>query len=93
MPPEWTAALNAAVAAGKIPNIPNSPYPPGVDPNGPQVCSAAVFCKIPGDIFDGPAGVYASSFDDGPYPASNPPFLKIYSKFIFPPFFLSKLRS
>ena len=72
-PPEWMAALNAAVSAGKIPNIPNSPYPPGVDPNGPQICSAAVFCKIPGDFFDGPDGVYASSFDDGPYPASNPP--------------------
>lgn len=67
-PPAWIAVLNAAVRAGKIPNIPTSPYPPGVDPNSPQVCSAAVWCKIPGDIFDGVDSVFASSFDDGPYP-------------------------
>lgn len=69
-PPQWIAALNAAVAAGKIPNIPASPYPAGTDPSSPQICSGSAWCKIPGDIFDGPDGYYASSFDDGPYPAS-----------------------
>jgi peptidoglycan/xylan/chitin deacetylase (PgdA/CDA1 family) len=70
-PPQWIAALNAAVAAGKIPNIPASPYPAGTDPSSPQICSGSAWCKIPGDIFDGPDGYYASSFDDGPYPQTT----------------------
>jgi peptidoglycan/xylan/chitin deacetylase (PgdA/CDA1 family) len=78
LPKEWVTALNAAVAAGKIPNIPqssNTPgvnpvYPQGVNPNGPEVCSATYKCRIPGDIWDAPDGYFALSFDDGPTPAS-----------------------
>ncbi|PPQ91816.1 hypothetical protein CVT25_000265 [Psilocybe cyanescens] len=78
LPAAWVSALNAAVAAGSIPNIPqstNTPgvnpvYPSGVNPNGPQVCSATYKCRIPGDIWDSPNGVFASSFDDGPTPST-----------------------
>ncbi|KAG6821277.1 hypothetical protein H0H93_002387 [Arthromyces matolae] len=74
LPQEWVDALNAAVAAGNIPNIPqssNTPgvnpvYPQGVNPNGPTVCSATYKCQIPGDIWDGPSDYFAISFDDGP---------------------------
>ncbi|GLB34544.1 putative polysaccharide deacetylase [Lyophyllum shimeji] len=74
LPKEWVDALNAAVSAGKIPNIPqssNTPgvspvYPAGYDPNGQQVCSATYKCRIPGDIWDGPPGTFSISFDDGP---------------------------
>jgi len=73
MPQEWTSALNAAVAAGLIPNIPasrysgnNLIYPQGVNPNGQQVCSASYGCRGPNDIWDAPDGVLAISFDDGP---------------------------
>ncbi|KJA24474.1 carbohydrate esterase family 4 protein [Hypholoma sublateritium FD-334 SS-4] len=76
LPAAWVAALNAAVAAGKIPSIPpttNTPgtnpvYPTGIDPSSPSVCSATYKCRIPGDIWDSPDGVFASSFDDGPSP-------------------------
>ncbi|KAF8974562.1 hypothetical protein BDZ97DRAFT_1900211 [Flammula alnicola] len=78
LPAAWVAALNAAVAAGKIPNIPpttNTPgtnpvYAAGFNPNGPAVCSATYKCRIPGDIWDSPDGVFASSFDDGPTPST-----------------------
>ncbi|KAF5320726.1 hypothetical protein D9619_000933 [Psilocybe cf. subviscida] len=74
LPAEWVNALNAAVSAGKIPNNPiptNTPntnpiYPAGTNPNGPEVCSATYKCRAPGDIWDAPEGVFASSFDDGP---------------------------
>lgn len=73
LPKEWVDALNAAVAAGKIPNIPaatlngaNIVYPPGVDPNSPTVCSGMARCRNPDDIWDAPDGVLALSFDDGP---------------------------
>jgi len=76
IPASWIAALNEAVSEGKIPNVPvttNTPntspvYPTGVDPMSPQVCSATYRCRIPGDIWDAPPGIYASSFDDGPLP-------------------------
>ncbi|KAF8972223.1 hypothetical protein BDZ97DRAFT_1752812 [Flammula alnicola] len=66
LPVAWVNALNAAVAAGTIPNIPQTTmgangaptYPPGFDPTGPK--------SIPGDIWNAPDGVFASSFDDGP---------------------------
>ncbi|KAJ7179167.1 carbohydrate esterase family 4 protein [Mycena filopes] len=79
MPAEWLNALNAAVAAGSIPNIPvstnlpgeNPTYPTGSDPNGAVVCSATYKCRNPGDIWDAPDGMLGISFDDGPQPASD----------------------
>ena len=76
IPANWVAALNEAVAAGKIPDIPrssNTPntspvYPDGVNPSSPQICSATYRCRIPGDFWEAPDGVLASSFDDGPLP-------------------------
>ena len=79
MPQAWINALNFAVAAGKIPNVPmsnittpgtNPVYPNGLSPTSPQVCSGTYGCRIPGDIWDAPAGVFASAFDDGPTPVS-----------------------
>ena len=79
MPQAWVNALNFAVAAGKIPNVPmsnittpgtNPVYPNGLSPTSPQVCSGTYGCRIPGDIWDAPAGVFASAFDDGPTPVS-----------------------
>lgn len=76
LPKPWVDALNAAVQAGKIPNIPQSTgtsgqnprYPTGVDPNGKEVCSATYKCRNPEDHWDSPDGYFASSFDDGPLP-------------------------
>ncbi|KAG5652434.1 hypothetical protein H0H81_005030 [Sphagnurus paluster] len=78
LPKEWVAALDAAVAAGKIPNIPQSKNVPGVNPvypnnlnpNGPEICSATYKCVNSGDIWNAPDGTFATSFDDGPTPAS-----------------------
>ncbi|TFK75908.1 glycoside hydrolase/deacetylase [Pluteus cervinus] len=78
LPSAWVNALNAAVAAGKIPNIPQSSnqpnqnpvYPQGLNPNSPEICSATYKCRNPEDIWDAPNGTYATSFDDGPQPAS-----------------------
>ncbi|KAH9179608.1 carbohydrate esterase family 4 protein [Lactarius sanguifluus] len=77
--PTWKDALNAAVQAGKIPNIPPSSdpnnaspvYPSGYDPYSSQVCSATYKCRIAGDIWDAPQGVIGISFDDGPLPPSE----------------------
>jgi len=77
IPAAWVNALNAAVAAGKIPDVPiptqtqpntNPIYPSNVDPNSQTICSGTYKCRIPGDIWDSPTGVFASSFDDGPSP-------------------------
>ena len=79
LPQAWVNALNSAVADGKIPNLTvsyqtapntNPTYPNGLDPTGSEVCSATYGCRIPGDIWDSPDGVFASSFDDGPTPVS-----------------------
>ncbi|EIN10617.1 glycoside hydrolase/deacetylase, partial [Punctularia strigosozonata HHB-11173 SS5] len=79
VPKAWSDALNAAVAAGKIPDIPpssiatgNPVYPNGFDPNGQVVCSATYKCRNAGDIWDAPEGVFGSGFDDGPLPTSEP---------------------
>jgi len=75
LPQEWVDALNAAMAAGKIPNIPvanaatansNPTYPSGVNPGSPEVCSGTEKCRNPDDIWDAPEGVLAIGFDDGP---------------------------
>lgn len=78
VPKAWTAALQAAIAAGKIPNIPQSTpdstgYPtyPGLDPQGKEVCSATYKCRNPGDLWDAPDGVFGVTFDDGPLPTSD----------------------
>ncbi|KAJ4481538.1 hypothetical protein C8J55DRAFT_473882 [Lentinula edodes] len=79
LPATWTAALNAAVAAGKIPNVPvssqpvpdtNPVYPDGYDPTGPDVCSGTYKCRIPGNVWDAPDGFIGTGFDDGPTSAS-----------------------
>lgn len=63
LPQEWVNALNAAVAAGKIPNLAPSlgnaaglPTYGALKPTSPQVCSGTYGCRIPGDIWDAPAG-------------------------------------
>ncbi|KAJ3736366.1 chitin deacetylase [Lentinula guzmanii] len=79
LPAAWTDALNAAVQAGIIPNIPQSTsptpdtnpvYPDGYDPTGPDVCSGTYKCRIPGNIWDAPDGFLGTGFDDGPTTAS-----------------------
>jgi len=79
MPVEWLNALNAAVSASAIPNVPvatnvpnqNPTYPTGSDPNGAVVCSATYKCRNPGDIWDAPDNFIGIGFDDGPQPASD----------------------
>ncbi|TFK32917.1 chitin deacetylase [Crucibulum laeve] len=79
LPKAWTDALAAAIAAGKIPNIPpstgkpqtNPVYPAGMDPNGPEICSATYKCRHADDIWDAPDGYFGISFDDGPQPATS----------------------
>ncbi|KAH7887739.1 carbohydrate esterase family 4 protein [Phlebopus sp. FC_14] len=79
MPEAWTSALNAAVAAGKIPDIPPSTsiagqdptYPEGYDPVGPQVCSSTYKCAAKDDVWNAPDGFIGISFDDGPLPPSS----------------------
>ncbi|KAF6762111.1 carbohydrate esterase family 4 protein [Ephemerocybe angulata] len=78
LPAAWTAALDAAVKAGKIPNVPiptgtgstNPVYPAGANPMSPEICSATYKCRNKEDIWDAPDGVFASSFDDGPQPST-----------------------
>lgn len=76
LPQTWVNALNAAVNAGKIPDIPVSTrvneldpvYPVGYDPMSPAVCSSTWKCTAPGDLWNAPEGVIGLSFDDGPQP-------------------------
>lgn len=73
LPQQWVDALNAAVSAGKIPNISpskmvanmNPKYDSGLDPTSDKVCSGTYKCRIPGDIWDAPQGQLGCSFDDG----------------------------
>ncbi|KAG9317294.1 carbohydrate esterase family 4 protein [Chiua virens] len=79
MPQAWVDALNNALSAGSIPDIPvstsangGSPtYPSGYDPNSDAVCSSTYKCTAAGDIWDAPENTIAISFDDGPLPASD----------------------
>lgn len=81
MPKAWSDALAAAVAAGKIPNIPPTTqvpyqqpqYQSGLNPNSPEICASSFKgCRNPKDIWDAPDGVFALNFDDGPLPESDP---------------------
>ncbi|KAI1786526.1 glycoside hydrolase/deacetylase [Ganoderma leucocontextum] len=82
LPLAWVNAYNQAKNAGKIPsNVPVSTQPNGgnptygnLDPNGQVVCSTTYKCRnnSPDVVWDAPDGVFASSFDDGPLPASQP---------------------
>ena len=61
--------------AGKIPDIPvGTPNENNVPTygtlNGAQmpVCSATYKCRLPGQIWDAPAGKIGVGFDDGPLP-------------------------
>ncbi|KAF9009044.1 hypothetical protein BDQ17DRAFT_1301332 [Cyathus striatus] len=86
LPGEWIAALDNALAAKKIPDIPratNTPqtnpvYPRGVNPLDKDVCSATYKCRNVDDIWDGPNGTFGISFDDGPQPAT-PKLLRFLS--------------
>ena len=77
MPAAWTDALNAAIKAGKIPNIPvstqanpdaNPAYEGYADPSKQPICSNYAQCRIDGQIWDAPNGTVGISFDDGPLP-------------------------
>lgn len=78
LPQEWVDALNAAVAAGKIPNIPPStptggnPTYGSLDPMSDEVCSTTYKCRKNDWIWDAPEGVFGAGFDDGPLPTSDP---------------------
>ncbi|KAF7976266.1 hypothetical protein HWV62_7150 [Athelia sp. TMB] len=79
MPKAWVTALNAAVKAGKIPDIPPSTmgpngvpvYPSGYSPTSSKVCSGSEQCRIPGDIWEAPANHVGCGFDDGPLPPTT----------------------
>ncbi|KAF9515211.1 carbohydrate esterase family 4 protein [Hydnum rufescens UP504] len=80
IPQSWIAALNASMAAGKIPNIPVTTmagnglpaYPNKLNPSDPSVCSTTYGCYAPGDLWNAPNGTVGLSFDDGPLPTSPP---------------------
>ena len=75
--------MNAAVAAGKIPDIPptkdtggNPEYAKGLDPMSDEICSTTWKCrKNPENVYDVPDSIFAISFDDGPLPVSGPGYL------------------
>lgn len=78
LPQEWVDALNDAVAAGKIPDIPVSTQVNGgnptygsLDPMSDEVCSTTYKCRKNDYIWDAPEGVWGAGFDDGPLPTSD----------------------
>ncbi len=82
MPQAWKDALDAAVKAGKIPDIPpsistggNPTYPDGLDPMSDEVCSATYKCRNPDDVWDAPDGHVGIGFDDGPEAVRDNPTL------------------
>lgn len=75
LPQTWKDALDAAVADGRIPNLPPSTideegftvYPDHLDPAGPEVCSSTFKCMTgEGVVWDAPDGFIGIGFDDGP---------------------------
>lgn len=79
LPAAWKKALNDAVSAGKIPNIPpstldadgNPSYPRGTDAK--KIGSWTLDKYLgPKDISQAPDGVWAIGFDDGPTDVSPP---------------------
>ncbi|KAL4259230.1 chitin deacetylase [Pleurotus pulmonarius] len=74
LPQAWTDALRKAIDDGKIPDVPRTSavpdtdptYPAGIDPMDPSVCSSTYKCRIPGDTWDAPEGVFGTGFDDTP---------------------------
>ncbi|QRV93616.1 chitin deacetylase [Ceratobasidium sp. AG-Ba] len=78
-PPEWTTALNNAIAAGLIPsNVPvasaSGSYRNSsgtMDPGKAPICASNVDCKDENQTYDVPDGLVAISFDDGPEAGSK----------------------
>ncbi|KAL7417365.1 hypothetical protein BDY24DRAFT_88798 [Mrakia frigida] len=75
VPQAWTDALAAAVAAGKIPDLPPATltqgypsYSNNLDPAGPVACHNTRGCSIASDKLVAPDGMIGISQDDGPLP-------------------------
>lgn len=88
LPQEWMTALNTAVSAGKIPDIPvstetasgNVVYPSNKVGNSQETCSWTISkCNGPDDITDAPDGEWTIAFDDGPT-AASPSLYKFLQK-------------
>jgi chitin deacetylase len=84
---DWVQALNDAIAAGKIPDIPVSVelpngdvrYPPGIAKSN-KTCSWTVEkCNGPDDITHAPNSTWTIAFDDGPT-ASSPELYNFLKK-------------
>ena len=80
LPQAWIDALDAAIKAGKIPDVPvsqdtggNPIYPNNLDPLSPEICSSTYKCRNDDDLWDAPDGVFSSGFDDGPVPVRPVP--------------------
>jgi peptidoglycan/xylan/chitin deacetylase (PgdA/CDA1 family) len=79
MPQVWKDALQKALDAGKIPDVPRTTqtgrsapiYPNGMKATDPKVCSGAYKCRQPEDIWEAPEGVFGVAFDDGPQPSTG----------------------
>ncbi|KZV72117.1 carbohydrate esterase family 4 protein [Peniophora sp. CONT] len=77
VPQAWKDALAAAIAAGKIPDIPvatatgGNPTYGGQDPGKLPICSGTYGCRLPESIWDAPNNTIGISFDDGPLAGSS----------------------
>ena len=63
LPQAWIDALDAAIKAGKIPDVPvsqdtggNPIYPNNLDPLSPEICSSTYKCRNDDDLWDAPDG-------------------------------------